>query len=438
MRKPWSISTTVRNPERLRDFLRVLKQLEGQPFDKNNQVKYQILLIKERIYKPSKIPQKYTKYYESPKEEIPYKIAAEIFHYQKYEDPPMRGRQSVNPLNKLGFAIAREGYSPIMITELGNKFLSGDYDIGYIFFKSLLKLQFPNPWSTDFSEKEGFNIMPFVAVMHLIDRVNKKSTKRGLNKTEFCLFVPTLINAEMIDDYVKNILEFRKETNKMKFMRHFVEKFYGTKYIPDKKVNNLFDYGDNIMRYFRLTRYFKVSIDPMGYSWFVDLEPSREEEIKQILNAYSGEAFKFSSVDEYLKYLSDITKPKLPWESEENLMKIAISIQKAINNFINKEKLQITEQDQKLLNINVLTLNKNQLEDYISNLRNFNLELKERLRKIELTNNLNKIREIINILRDSKKLRKYEPEQFEKLITEALKIINDEITIKPNYPIDDN
>jgi hypothetical protein len=438
MRKPWSISTTVRNPERLRDFLRVLKQLEGQPFDKNNQVKYQILLIKERIYKPSKIPQKYTKYYESPKEEIPYKIAAKIFHYQKYEDPPMRGRQSVNPLNKLGFAIAREGYGPIMITELGNKFLSGDYDIGYIFFKSLLKLQFPNPWSTDFSEKEGFNIMPFVAVMHLIDRVNKKSTKRGLDKTEFCLFVPTLINAEMIDDYVKNILEFRKETNKMKFMRHFVEKFYGTKDIPDKKVNNLFDYGDNIMRYFRLTRYFKVSIDPMGYSWFVDLEPSREEEIKQILNAYSGEAFKFSSVDEYLKYLSDITKPKLPWESEENLMKIAISIQKAINNFINKEKLQITEQDQKLLNINVLTLNKNQLEDYISNLRNFNLELKERLRKIELTNNLNKIREIINILRDSKKLRKYEPEQFEKLITEALKIINDEITIKPNYPIDDN
>jgi hypothetical protein len=51
---------------------------------------------------------------------------------------------------------------------------------------------------------------------------------------------------------------------------------------------------------------------------------------------------------------------------------------------------------------------------------------------------LNNIKEIINILRDYKKLRKYEPEHFEKLITEALKIINDEITIKPNYPVDDN
>jgi len=30
MKKPWSISTTVRNPERLRHFLRVLKRLEGK------------------------------------------------------------------------------------------------------------------------------------------------------------------------------------------------------------------------------------------------------------------------------------------------------------------------------------------------------------------------------------------------------------------------
>ncbi len=43
MRKPWSISTTVRNPDRLRDFLQVLKKLEGQNFTPENQVKYQVL-----------------------------------------------------------------------------------------------------------------------------------------------------------------------------------------------------------------------------------------------------------------------------------------------------------------------------------------------------------------------------------------------------------
>ena len=39
--KTWSISTTVRNPERIRDFLKILKLLEGHPFNKGNQEKYQ-------------------------------------------------------------------------------------------------------------------------------------------------------------------------------------------------------------------------------------------------------------------------------------------------------------------------------------------------------------------------------------------------------------
>lgn len=174
-KKPWSISTTVRNPERLRDFLKVLKKLEGQMFDKNNQIKYQVLLIQERLYIPLHIPEKFKIYYVNPESKIPYEVAEEIFYLQKYQDPPMRGRQSVNPLNKLGFSIARERYSPIIISELGNMFLAGENDIGHIFFKSLLKLQFPNPWSKDFTLEEGFNIMPFIAVMHLIKEVNKKS-----------------------------------------------------------------------------------------------------------------------------------------------------------------------------------------------------------------------------------------------------------------------
>jgi hypothetical protein len=46
MKKPWSISTTVRNPERLRDFLIVLKQLEGHPFDKEKPNKISSIINK--------------------------------------------------------------------------------------------------------------------------------------------------------------------------------------------------------------------------------------------------------------------------------------------------------------------------------------------------------------------------------------------------------
>lgn len=78
MKKPWSVSTTVRNPERLRSFLRVLKKLEGQSFDTNTQIKYQILLIQERIYKPQNIPLKFIKYYEEIETNIPYEVAEEF------------------------------------------------------------------------------------------------------------------------------------------------------------------------------------------------------------------------------------------------------------------------------------------------------------------------------------------------------------------------
>lgn len=438
MRKPWSISTTVRNPERLRDFLRVLKHLEGQPFNKEIQIKYQVLLIQERIYKPLNVPLRFRKFYEEHETEIPYDVAKEIFYAQNYEDPPMRGRQSVNPLNKMGFAIAREGSGPVIITELGNKFLAGDYDIGYIFFKSLLKLQFPNPWSADFSEREGFDIMPFIGVMRLIYKLNKKSQRRGLDKTEFSIFVPTLISFKQIDKHIDSILEFRRAKDKDKYIYNLVKDFYGTKTLPDEKINNLFDYGDNIMRYFRLTRYFKVSMDPLGYYWNIDIEPSRKIEIELLLDNYSGGAIKFKNLPNYLSYLSDIARPELPWEKRENLSKVAESLKNITIDFIKKENLKLTQNEKEILLTDVQRMEKNALEDYISRLRNFNLELKERLKKTRLMTDLNRIEETILTLRDSKKLKKYEPEQFEKLITEALKIINDEILIKPNYPVDDD
>ncbi|HNT71036.1 MAG TPA: AlwI family type II restriction endonuclease, partial [Bacteroidales bacterium] len=435
MTKPWSISTTIRNPERLRDFLMVLKTLEGQEFDKKNQIVYQILLIKEKIYKPTNIPDKYLDYYNNPESKLSFEIANEIFDLQKYKDPPMRGRQSVNPLNKLGFSIARQGYGKIKITELGNIFLQENYDLSYIFFKSLLKLQFPNPWSADFSEKDGFNIMPFIAIIKLLKKINERSENNGLTRHEFCIFIPTLKNYDQIDEYVDNILNYRKSKNKKIFIENFIKKFYQIDNIEDKKINNLYDYGDNIMRYFRLTKYFKLSIsNPLGTNWTIDIEKSRIEEINQLLLMYDGSAIKFSNTEDYLNYIADISLPKLPWENIENLNKIFISLKNETQDLINNNNIQILLEEEQLLNIDTKNINVKLLEDAISQIRNLNLKIKEKIRKNDLLNNISYIEKLIQILQDDKNLRKYSPEQFEKLITESFKIINDEILIKPNYP----
>ena len=46
----WSVSTTVRNPERVLSFLKVFKELEGRVWNKETQKQFQILLIHRKVY----------------------------------------------------------------------------------------------------------------------------------------------------------------------------------------------------------------------------------------------------------------------------------------------------------------------------------------------------------------------------------------------------
>lgn len=261
MKKPWSISTTVRNPERLRSFLSVLKNLEGKFFNLENQIKYQIILIQNKLYKPTKLTKKQKEYFDDIEKEMPFFVAKEIFNAQNYNDPPHRGRQSFNPLKKFGFATIVD--DRIKITELGNYFLGKDYDIGEMFFRSFLKWQIPNLDSSDFRKKDGFDIKPFIGTLHLINEVNKKwkalkEKPVGISKEEFTLFVPTLINYQNIIRQAEKVIKFRKQIRERKndkekrafikgYRKNFAAEFLNT---SDSKainslLNNLKDYGDN-------------------------------------------------------------------------------------------------------------------------------------------------------------------------------------------------
>ncbi len=298
MKKLWSISTTVRNPERLRNFLRVLKKIEGELWNNETQCKYQILLIQERVYGFGN-PQFYNasrqckaltrdqiRLIESM-EPITYGRAKEIFETKEYVDPAHRGRESINPLKKIGLAAVAN--NRIKITSLGEYLLREDYDLGEMFFRSFIKWQLPNPSNDDYKEEDGYNIKPFVATLHLINKVNKNWRKLGenpvgINKEEFCLFVPTLINYQHIDNQAKKIVDFRlscegKTIQKQKELKdryrvEFAQEFLGTdeRSKVDKLLNNIGDYGDNTIRYFRLTRYLFIR----GGGFYVDLELIRK------------------------------------------------------------------------------------------------------------------------------------------------------------------
>lgn len=252
------------------------------------------------------------------------------------------------------------------------------------------------------------------------------------------MFVPSLINYNLIDKHVSKVFEYREAENKYKFVIDFAKEFYQKKNPTEKQINNFFEYGDNIMRYFRLTKYFRVATYEFGGDWRIDLEPTRKTEIDQLLKKFSGKSLNFKTIKDYLNYISDISLPKLPYENIDNLKEIAESLKETIIQFAKENTLSFSENEQNILETDFSKFSKEKLDNFILELRALNLELKERQTKISLRNDANKIQSIIDSLKNHKIIKKFAPEQFEKIITEALRIINDEIKIKPNYPVDDN
>ncbi len=450
MKKPWSISTTVRNPDRLRDFLRVLKELEGQPFNSKNQIKYQILLIKNKLYKPSNLTKEQREYFDDIEKEVPFSVAKEIFDTQGYEDPAMRGRNSVAPLNKMGLCIAKNSAVGVKITTLGEYFLSDDYDLGKLFFIHFLKWQLPNPASRTFSENDGFAIKPFIGTLHLINEVNIRWTKQGndsigISKDEFSLFAPTLIDYQKISKQAEKLIEYRvglrsqkdekgRKQFREKFSKDFAKTFLGTNISNeiDKLLNNLKDYGDNAIRYFRLTRYVYIR----GGGFYIDLEPRRSIEIDKLLSTDNASPLVFENADKYIAYLADIRQPVLPWETEQELEKIAGKLNREVQDYVSGLKSKSIEIP--AFNFQeIAALSKEGLKQYIEDLRIYRRRLQDLETHFE-SQNISKIQEYINSLKTIYQSDNKKSIELEKLVTLALNALNDALEIKPNYPVGDD
>lgn len=447
MVKPWSISTTVRNPERIRDFLKILKKIEGEEWNKTNQRKFQILLIQYKIYGYgsqqfyNNLTSKQLKLM-SNDEQIKFNEAEEILNSKNYTGGgDMRGRQSFNPLEKMGLAFLDEE-NKIRISAVGNIFLKENFDLGEVFFKSFIKWQLPNPDSEDFKEEEGYNTKPFITTLHLINILNKKWKEKGydpvgISRKEFLLFVPTLINFKDTEKYVDKIIDLRlrikKEKNKKelyaRFSYNLVKEFLKTDddKLIKKTLNNLKEYTDNIIRYFRLTRYIQIR----GNGYYIDLELRRILEIDLLLKVDSGKPREFENRKEYLEYLSDIDLPSLPWENAESLRIIVERINKEILALENKVgKILFKKKDYKKLNLE-------ELKQYIEELREYRRRLQEEIEHLQ-SQDVSAIEEYINIL--TKELFKMEdrPLVLEKYVALGLNALNDAIRIKPNYPVGDD
>lgn len=440
----WSVTTTVRNPERIRSFLKVLKELEGKVWNDSTQRRYQILLLQRKVvgigspeFEKSLTP-KYLKWLHS--ENFTYKQAEEISDSKKYVGGlEMRGRQSFNPLEKMGLAFL-DNEKKIKITTFGETFLSENYDLGDIFFRSLLKWQYPNPDLNKYSAKDGYNVKPLIASFHLIKQVNalcaeKNIKEKGVSKTEFALFFTTLSNYENIASTAKKIIEFRLEYNKKNTKSEkdaYAAEYFNKHYSEYESWGNANDYTDNVIRYFRLTRFFYLR----GNDYYIDLEPRRKIEIDSILEVDNASAKEFSSSEEYSSYLGDITQPVLPWETKSKLhevIKLLVADIELTENELKAKGISIPERPQVVMESDDTDI----LKKAIENFRIHRRKLSEASIHAELQL-ISSIENCIKELENIHKLADKKPVELERIITSGLHALNDALEIHPNYPVGDD
>lgn len=434
----WSVSTTIREAERIPDFIKTAKEIENEEWNNETQIKFQILLIKNRQYLHTGRTQDFKKLTDEQIEllkdksiKMTYEQAEEIFNTKEYRDPPMRGRQSMSPLVKLGLVSKNSG--KIIITETGNKLIEGIITLEEFMFDSLLKLQYPNPIE---SEHETWNTKPFINTLRLIKRVNElcresNLKEKGITRDEFGIFVLSLKSYEDIDEVAKKIIKFRQ---KYESIREFEDKEeyrinYINMYLKEFKnpVDNVKEYTDNVIRYLRTTKY--IYIRGKYENVCIDLEPRRIVEIDSLLENDNGAAILYSE-EEWTKYIGTYGSYLLPFETLSKLNEILTNLIVDINKL--EEKLNI--QKTNIPSYNDINLLKKSIDNY----RKYRTKLQNMEIKYDYQNNVNMIDEAIDSLKNIRKLSLKPSIALEKWVNVALNILNDSIIIKPNTIVGDD
>ncbi|GAB6391318.1 MAG: AlwI family type II restriction endonuclease [Treponematales bacterium] len=440
----WSITTTVRNPERIRSFLQVFKELEGQVWNGETQKRFQILLIQRKVYgfnepqfEKTLSPEQMGALY---LDNFTYEQAANILESKNYEGGgEMRGRQSYNPLEKMGLAYL-DADDKIHITDFGRLFLADDYDLGDVFFRSFLKWQYPNPDANKYSAADGYNVKPLIATFHLINKVNTLCAKngvkeKGVSRVEFALFFTTLSNYHSISETAEKLLAFRKEYERKstkEAQKNYAEKYFNDNFSAYESWKNANEYTDNLIRYFRLTRFFYLR----GNDYFIDLEPRRRVEIDALLETDNASALTFTSRLEYAAYLGDIAKPELPWETKAKLQEvIAVLLQdiETAENSLLEKHIARPQRPQ----IDTASNNTDALKNAIELLREYRRTLFDAETHAQ-GQELQTIEYCVQSLQNIFSLADKKPVELERIVTLGLHILNDAIGIRPNYPVGDD
>lgn len=305
--RAWFFPTSPRSPHKIQGELRLLKSLEGSPWNEHTQIRFADLL----------------------------RDSDDFFGSISKHDPAFSARDRASRAPKLlGFVHLpkRGARGDLQFTEVGNAFLEASVDEQpLIFQRQIAKVQFSSPLHSS----GGFELMSIRPLMLMIRLVAELKT---MSKEEIALFGLTVINHRHIPERIACIQQYRSELSQMdvntrkehrkSYAENWIRKIYrqdirlgniklreGGDDFVKTKYDTLRDYSDSTIRYLRATGLFTVS--PHGQR--LTLINSSRPDADFLLAKYGCGPFKTQIVD-YDSYVREyLGNPSLPeiWKDDE-------------------------------------------------------------------------------------------------------------------------
>ena len=399
--KPLLFTTTVRNPERIKQFIKVMANYNKKILTNEIIMKIVKDMIAEKYY--------YTMYEKnSPEMNAIYKDLDEKFSEEQLEKIIINSPQNHKEagfdkgwpsrfdtwykfIKELGFIYYEMG-KPIEISETGNLLLTAELNENpeleeQAFLNALVKYQRNNPYRRVLNENAPFTLV--LEVLKLL-KEDKEVGNAGINMREIPLFLCAKSNDPQI--IYKKIKQLRTRygfeySDEIIYEMCFDELEASEEDSTRFKLKNIMrEMPDDFVRKLRLTGLITIR----GYGRFIDFNNTEIDKIKYILNKYSSYN-KYESEYDYYLYMSKI---------DTNLINIETRATENVNAETTLEKW---------VNYFEWTTIKEELQILATNGKSKDSVLK-----------------IIN-----------GPTRLEFLISIALKKTFENVVVKPNYTVDD-
>ncbi|PPB57170.1 AlwI family type II restriction endonuclease [Campylobacter hyointestinalis] len=323
--KVFSINTTVRNPERNLEFLKVFKTFNGMVFDDEIKLKYLIELVKNGVYKFSIMSETIKK--KLLNDELLNESEINELLEKNPQKTGFAGRvmTQLRALKDQGILVfsGNKKIPRITISKLGDSIIQNNESITDIYSKIMIGLHANNPTRTSMLNESR----PFLNTLFVIAELKKyydlqNKEFKGILKDEFKSFVLGMKDC----DYKKcanEIIEFREKfgVKASKESQNYIEQYlFDKEKLFKVKFNTLNDYADEMQRKFEMTGLLR------DRKIYLDFSVFNLGKVEQILKEYKNYKFlNFKNQEEYINFLENI---KLPWQERKEVRKNII-IQKA-------------------------------------------------------------------------------------------------------------